>query len=289
MSATSSTRARPCAPCPDRASDRSGHGCPRAPLRARSGPSGSACHEPCRPARSRGRRHASWMRRIGGSTGIVGIRCDHSSACHAWRWQASANSRCRSPGAVVATHAPSCSKSSTLRARMSLQIPCNSAMPSQSLTSVSLPATRPRRRRGRSPVRLRRCTRATSPGTVHCTSSLPRMALMPHTTRSRITNVGRHVEGLDHGLMRALDVEHLADRVDHPLARERELVGEVGLVGTADVVVHEVGVESVAGAEEGTAPPSPRTSRCGSRWTTIASNVGCNVSHSPGDQRLTRP
>ena len=110
---------------------------------------------------------------------------------------------------------------------------------------------------------------------------MPHGAIEDHERR-------REIECLDHTLVRALDVEHLPDRVAHPLARERELVAQVRLVRTAHVVVHELGVEPCPGLKKPLASIAA-TSVLGSRSTTIASSVGARISHSPGDQRFTSP
>ena len=59
-----------------------------------------------------------------------------------------------------------------------------------------------------------------------------------------------------------------AERVAHPLAGERELVGEVGLVRAADVVVDALRIEPVpCGEEPGCLHRLDQS--LGSRWTTI--------------------
>ena len=82
------------------------------------------------------------------------------------------------------------------------------------------------------------------------TSSLPRIALTPHTTRSRITKLGGMLSLLDHLGVRALDVDDRRHRVADELAGEGERVGEVRQVRRADVVVDRLRRQAVAGPEE---------------------------------------
>ena len=200
MSATSCpTRARPCAPCPDRASDRSGARMPSSSTSS-SVRAIAVVHATHRAvaARSRRRRRASWMSISGGSTGIAGIALlpqlgvprvamaglGEQPLQVAWRGGRRPTPRAVEELEVARPHA----------AADSVQL--DDAEPVAHEREPARQALR--RRRGRSPARRRRCTRAASPGTVRCTSSLPRIALTPHTTRSRITKLGRHVELLDH-------------------------------------------------------------------------------------------